>query len=264
MFKFILAAVGLAVLAACATPEPAAPPATPIRFLLSFDDGPAPSTARVLDTLSKNPIQPGIKALFFVQTRAPEAGGGAPGVELMRRQHAAGHVLGVHSGTPLGHISHMALSPEELAESLEHAKSDIASITGVAPRFVRPPFNFYGDSTLKIYDQAGLSMLLADINPRDGTLLGINLVPAKRMIVRAHLERIKHELRQGELPVVDGATPVVVIFHDVNTTTAENLDGYLQMLVEEAHGAGIRVADRPFYDRPEELERAAGVRARQL
>ncbi len=48
----------------------------PVRFLLTFDDGPSASgwwnpTATVLDSLKSNPLQPNIKAVFFAQTRAP-------------------------------------------------------------------------------------------------------------------------------------------------------------------------------------------------
>src|SRR5688572_32651642 len=82
VIKQILAAAALATLAAGASAEPASP--APIRFLLSFDDGPAPSTARVLQTLAANPVQPGIKAMFFVQTRIGD------GSQLMRRTHAEG------------------------------------------------------------------------------------------------------------------------------------------------------------------------------
>jgi peptidoglycan/xylan/chitin deacetylase (PgdA/CDA1 family) len=47
----------------------------PIRFLLTFDDGPSASSfwnpsETVLDSLARNSLQPDIKAVFFVQTRA--------------------------------------------------------------------------------------------------------------------------------------------------------------------------------------------------
>jgi len=264
MFKFILLAVGLAMLAACAALEPAAPPAAatavPIRFVLSFDDGPAPSTAKVLDTLAANPVQPGVKAIFFVQTRVA----GIKGQEMMRRTHAEGHLLAVHTGTEQGHVSHMALSREALEESLRDARSDIAAIAGAAPRFVRPPFWFYDEHSLASYARADLAMLLTDVNALDGQVLGVNLVPARRMIVRAQLQRIKQEWRQGALPALDGATPVIATFHDVNTGTAETLAEYLQLLVEESRALGFALAGQPFYDRRADLERAAGVRARRL
>jgi peptidoglycan-N-acetylglucosamine deacetylase len=257
VLKQILAAAALAALAAGASADSAAP--APVRFLVSFDDGPAPSTARVLETLAANPVQPGIKAMFFVQTRVGD------GSQLMRRTHAEGHLLAVHTGTEQGHVSHMALSAEELERSLAQAKADIAAHTGGAvPRFVRPPFWFYDEATLASYARVDLAMLLTDINARDGVVLGINLVPAKRTMIRAQLERIKQEWRAGALPALDGATPIVATFHDVNTGTADKLAEYLQMLVEEARAAGLALGERPFLDRREDLERAAGVRARRL
>ena len=251
MFKAILVA-GL-VFAAEAWAQSA-----PVRFLLTFDDGPAPSTARVLETLAANPVQPGVKAMFFVQTRIGD------GAQLMRRTHAEGHLLAVHTGTEQGHVSHMALSTEELERSLAQAKADIAAHTGTPPRFVRPPFWFYDESTLASYRRVELAMLLTDINARDGTVLGVNLVPAKRTLIRAQIERIKQEWQAGALPALDGATPIVATFHDVNTGTADKLAEYLEMLVAESRAAGLALGERPFFDRREELERAAGARARRL
>jgi peptidoglycan/xylan/chitin deacetylase (PgdA/CDA1 family) len=62
-------------------PSPAAPPApAPVRFLLTFDDGPAAAdsgnpTVHILETLAHNPYQDNIKAVFFTQTRAWHGGG---------------------------------------------------------------------------------------------------------------------------------------------------------------------------------------------
>ena len=115
--KKTTAALALLVLCGCAGPSleqlRALPPnAYPARFLLSFDDGPSTRepynpTRAILDALAHSPVQPGIKAVFFLQTRDPHAGGSAEGRALMRREHAEGHVLGVHSGSPRGHSSHI-------------------------------------------------------------------------------------------------------------------------------------------------------------
>ena len=260
MLRTLLIAALLALAGcACVARAPGAPQqATPVRFLLSFDDGPAPSTARVLDTLASNPVQPGVKAVFFVQTRI----GGE--TELMRRAYAEGHLLAVHSGTPRGHVSHMALSDEELLQSLEQAKADIAAVTGEPPRFVRPPFWFYDSGVLACYRRAGLAMVLTDVNALDGTVLGVNVVPGKRYFIREQLQRIKREADERRLPRLDGVVPLIATFHDTNRWTAGDLAGYLQMLVEEAGRAGFAPAARPFYDRREDLERAASLRARRL
>ncbi|MBN4174303.1 hypothetical protein GSU75_01508 [Pseudomonas savastanoi pv. phaseolicola] len=97
----------------------------PVRFLLSFDDGPSASTfynpsITVLDSLADNPLQPNIKAVFFVQTGATGAGNSDQGRAIMHRQHAEGHLLGFHTATP-HHTNHRSLTDEELEQSLTRA-----------------------------------------------------------------------------------------------------------------------------------------------
>ena len=253
------------VLAGCAAPRGDGLPQAPVRFLLTFDDGPAtwslfdkPSTVRVLETLAANPVQPGIKAIFFVQTRAWNAGGSDAGRALLRREHEEGHLLAVHTGTRGSHESHLHLASDTLEQSLADAKSDIAAIAGREPRLVRPPFWDYDEFTLAAYERARLDVLLTDLAARDGVVWGVNFSLRKRDNLRAQLARLG-----GDLPVLDGATPVVVTFHDVNSHTARNLAEYLEILVSEARALGIALAAKPFYDSRDELERAARLRAFQ-
>jgi len=264
MNRFLSAALCF-LLAGCAAKGEVGATQTPIRFLLTFDDGPAtwslldkPSTVRVLETLADNPVQPGIKAIFFVQTRAWNSGGSEAGRELLRRQHAEGHLLAVHTGTRGSHESHVHLPREALEQSLADAKGDIAAIAGAPPRLVRPPFWAYDESTLAAYARAGLGMLLTDLSANDGVVWGINFSLRKRSNLRAQLERLG-----GRLPVLDGVTPVVATLHDVNSHTARNLAEYLRILVEEAQAAGLQLAPKPFYDARADLERAALRRALQ-
>ena len=70
----------------------AASTAAPIRFLLTFDDGPSGSdfanpSAQVLDVLAHNSVQSGIKAIFFVQTRAYRSGATEIGKALLQREN---------------------------------------------------------------------------------------------------------------------------------------------------------------------------------
>ena len=106
-----VAITALLLVGACAW-RPAVPPWTgaepypvPVRFLLTFDDGPSGAlsdnpTASILAQLADNPIQPRIKALFFVQTRNAEGGASAVGRGLLQRLHAEGHLLGLHRIRP--------------------------------------------------------------------------------------------------------------------------------------------------------------------
>src|SRR5713101_3589079 len=79
-------------------------PKPTIRFLLTFDDGPSASdhanpTLSILEDLAHNSVQSGIKAVFFVQTRAADGGGTALGRKIMQREHNEGHLLGFHTAT---------------------------------------------------------------------------------------------------------------------------------------------------------------------
>ena len=94
----------------------------PIRFLLLFDDGPSASsfwnpTETVLDSLAINALQPGIKAVFFVQTRAPRAGNSDIGRAVMHRERDAGHILAFHTATP-SHTNHRSLDDQALEQAL--------------------------------------------------------------------------------------------------------------------------------------------------
>src|SRR5689334_5690555 len=150
------------------------PDSPPLRFLLTFDDGPsirsAPNpTEQVLRTLANNPVQSDIKAVFFVQTRASNGGGTPQGHALMRRELALGHVLGFHTATP-GHSSHLAMGADALRDSLQLGLADHAEI-GAAPRLVRPPMWAYNDRTLASYADADLHALLTDVTANDGKLV---------------------------------------------------------------------------------------------
>ena len=205
--KTTTAALALLLLCGCAGPSleqaRALPPnATPARFLLTFDDGPSTwqpynPTRAILDTLARNPVQPGIKAVFFLQTRDPRAGASEAGRALMRREHAEGHVLAVHSGSPRGHIDHMLLPDPELDRTLADAQSDIAAITGRAPDLVRPPFWNYDARTLAAYRRRGLHMLLTDVSANDGVIYFWNISLRRRSHIRTALAQVREQIAAG-------------------------------------------------------------------
>ncbi|ATE78451.1 MULTISPECIES: polysaccharide deacetylase family protein [Pseudomonas] len=236
----------------------------PIRFLLTFDDGPSASgfynpTATVLDSLARNPLQPDIKAVFFVQTRASGAGGSDVGRQLMRREQAEGHLLGFHTATP-HHTNHRSLEPEQLEQSLTNGSADIAAITGTPPNLVRPPFWNYDKRTFAAYQQHGMHVLLTDLSANDGKIWGFNASPRRRANMLRQLSEVRERIALGELPTVDGVIPVVVTFHDLNRYTARHAREYLQILLDSANATGLATAQKPFYDDTTALQRAAMAR----
>ncbi len=241
----------------------------PVRFVLSFDDGPSGEhednpTENILDALAGNPTQAGIKAIFFVTTRSAGAGASPRGRALLAREHAQGHVLALHDGSPRGHPNHRMLSDAELEESLRDGVADLRAITGHRVALVRPPYWAYDARTLPAYARHDLVMLLTDISANDGKAWGFRASPRRRSHMASELARVRARMMRGEVTAVDGVTPIVVTFHDTNDYTAARMQEYLQMLVDEARSAGIALAARPFYDDGAELERAARARARDI
>ena len=236
----------------------------PIRFLLTFDDGPSASsfwnpTMTVLDSLATNPVQPNLKAVFFVQTGAPRAGNSEIGREVMRREHADGQILGFHSATR-SHTNHRSLSPEELEQSLSKGAADIAAITGAPPTLVRPPFWSYDNRVFAAYQQHGMHLLLTDLSANDGKIWGFNASPQRRAHFLRTMSEVRERIALGELPVVEGVIPVVVTFHDLNRYTARHTREYLQILLDSARATGVKTAEKPFYDDTAALQRAAMAR----
>jgi peptidoglycan-N-acetylglucosamine deacetylase len=233
----------------------------PIRFLLTFDDGPSASswrnpTAQVLDTLARNRAQAGIKAIFFTQTGDTASGASAIGRQLMQREHDEGHLLAFHTATAR-HSNHRYLSAEELDLSLRRGSADLQTIAGVAPTLVRPPFWSYDAATLAQYQRHGMQMLLTDLSANDGVIWGVNWSWHKRSNLLANLAKLRPRWQAGELPVVDGSTPVVVTFHDINRYTASVIEEYLLILLDVARELKMPTAALPFYDQREALEKAA-------
>jgi peptidoglycan/xylan/chitin deacetylase (PgdA/CDA1 family) len=236
----------------------------PIRFLLTFDDGPSASslfnpTESVLDDLAHNPLLPGIKAVFFLQTRAPRAGGSEIGRALMVREHADGHLLGFHTATPW-HSNHRSLNPQQLEQSLSDGTGDLAAITGAPPSLLRPPFWNYDKRTFAAYQRHGLHVLLTDLSANDGKVWGITASPRRRANLLRQLSEVREQIAAGALPEVDGVIPVVVTFHDLNRYTARHLQEYLQILMDSARATGVTTAAKPFYDDTAQLQRAAMAR----
>jgi peptidoglycan/xylan/chitin deacetylase (PgdA/CDA1 family) len=267
---FLVASLGLAGCAVDLTPAREFVPEPPVRFALCFDDGPSGAgddhstagnpTASILDTLASNPVQYGIKAVFFVQTRSSDGGATARGRSLLARERAEGHLVELHDGSPWGHRSHRNLSDAALEQSLADGMADLATLPGVQARLIRPPYWAFDARTLAAYDRHGLAMLLTDITANDGKDWGFRASPRRYVHMASEMARLRQRLLERRLPELDGAVPVIVSFHDTNDYTAAHMAEYLDMLVRSARAAGIATADPPFYADAAALERAGLAR----
>ena len=239
----------------------------PLRFLLTFDDGPSSApgfnpTVSILEQLADNSFQPQLKAVFFVQTRAPEAGGDTIGRRLMERIHREGHVLGLHTGTPQGHIRHTRLTPAELDQSLRDGSEDIRAVSGRLARFLRPPNWDYNPETLACYRKHDILMVLDDVKARDGKTWGFKWNPRRYQHIRAERGQMLLRLADHRTPVVAGAIPVIITLHDTNSATAASLNDYLRALIEGAAALGAEVATPAFFNDRAQIEQVLERRYR--
>ncbi len=231
-----------------AKPEPITPQsnATPdeedrVEVVLTFDDGPHAGdlvrgknyTDSVFRTLKDNLLQKDIKAAFFVQTHAPARGATQTGQYLIARLAREGHVIGIHTGSTADHANHCtraAASPYDVnrngyletgdgANALEsdmiRAKARIQRLTGSVPLYVRPTYGERNRTVKAVYEQQNLKMILWDIVSGDST-------------GSPSVDDVNRNIDEGmEQCIAAGKEQIVILFHDINSKTALNLEEYL-------------------------------------
>src|SRR6266550_5723930 len=95
---------------------------------LTFDDGPSPRTAGILDVLAEHRVN----ATFFMVGRAVES---FP--DIAQRVFAEGHEVGKHS---YSHPLYLFQRGSQTRNQLQRAQDVIAETVGVRPMLARPPF----------------------------------------------------------------------------------------------------------------------------
>jgi peptidoglycan-N-acetylglucosamine deacetylase len=132
---------------------------------LTFDDGPSPSTAALLDLLDEY----GVKATFFQcgmhVRRLPE---------IARSVTDAGHEIGNHTD------SHAALwlrSPDFIDAEIGEAQRSIEEVTGVKPALFRAPYGVRWFGLRAVQKRYGLLGVMWTVNARDWRLPAHLIVP---------------------------------------------------------------------------------------
>ena len=98
------------------------------RIALTFDDGPSPFTARILDILRERQV----KATFFVLGKNAEKH-----PEILRRMSAEGHTIGNHT---YSHPYPFFFGRRHFAEEVDRTQEIIEKIAGFRPTIFRPPY----------------------------------------------------------------------------------------------------------------------------
>jgi peptidoglycan/xylan/chitin deacetylase (PgdA/CDA1 family) len=119
---------------------------------LTFDDGPKPETAALLDALKEK----GVKATFFVVGKQAEK---YP--ELVRRMCEEGHEIGNHS---YSHYALEYLPTREIEQDVFRCAAVIRSITGREMRLLRPPGAHHGKKVEAVTRKYGMTVVLYSAN----------------------------------------------------------------------------------------------------
>lgn len=123
---------------------------------LTFDDGPSPDTARILDILKAK----GVKATFFLCGASVER---YP--ELARRIAAEGHAIGNHTWShPFLHL----MSRADIASEIDRTQDAIEKATGIRPKYFRPPHGVRWFSLWPLLQERGMTLVLWNSYPQEG------------------------------------------------------------------------------------------------
>lgn len=176
-----------------AAPPPAPPPPRKIDcdrvacVALTFDDGPGPYTAGLLDTLKKE----GVRATFFM---LGENVGAHRGV--VRRMALEGHELADHSWS---HPQLTSLSSAEVRSQIQRTQQAIAEASGgVRPTLMRPP---YGATDRRVGRAIGMPLILWSVDTLDW---------------RYH--DVARNIRVGTREPKRGG---IILFHDIHKTSVQ-------------------------------------------
>lgn len=132
-------------------------PTTGRRVALTFDDGPSPYTAKILDILKRARVP----ATFFVQG---DHIGGAEA--LLRRMLAEGHMIGNHSFTH----PYLNRATTDIGREIRRTQDAIKAATGgFVPCLLRPPFGAVDQRVIDELQNRHLTNVLWTVNPVDYT-----------------------------------------------------------------------------------------------
>ncbi|WJL94986.1 polysaccharide deacetylase family protein [Microbacterium sp. ET2] len=119
---------------------------------LTYDDGPSPYTAGILDELKARDAA----ATFYVLGQLSR-----PYADALRRMRDEGHEIANHTWN---HPSLPSLTDEQVAAQLRDTSAAIQSVVGTRPTSFRPPYGEYDQNVLRI---AGLPAILWDVDTFD-------------------------------------------------------------------------------------------------
>ena len=188
-------------------PAPAVPAPAPTTgnkvIALTFDDGPGPYTAHLLDVLD----QYGAKATFFLIGSKVSSQ-----ANVVRSIHARGHQLGNHSWS---HPELPKLPVDQIAGEIDRTNDAIKQATGVTPAILRPPYGAVNGVVLEQLRLRGMSSILWSVDTRDWADRNSEIVCSR---------------------AVAGARPgAIILMHDIHQTSVGAVPCILSALKQQGY-----------------------------
>lgn len=186
------------------TPLPMALPVTGKQFAFIFDDGPRPeSTPELLDALKKA----NMKATFSLVGKSV-----SQYPDLARRIVAEGHEV---ANRTWSNIELTTLTSDAIKSEIQAGYDIIVSVTGVKPRFLRPPGSQTSPEIESIAASSGLMVLMQSLDSGDWRQ------PAKGEVTRV---------------ILTGITPgALVLAHESFPRSVEEMPSIIETLAERGY-----------------------------
>lgn len=167
------------------------------RFIaITFDDGPAEQTSRILDILK----QANVEAAFF-----PIGKNAVQNPDVVRRWHSEGHLIGNHSYYHGFNFDWQ--SSNKMAAEIEQTNHAIMEIAGVTPKLFRPPYGVTNPNLARAVERTGMYSIGWNVRSFD----------TKTKDPKKLLSRMLDKLQGGD----------IVLLHDSMAITAEILTEFI-------------------------------------
>ncbi|GAB3966247.1 hypothetical protein GCM10029978_030940 [Actinoallomurus acanthiterrae] len=194
---------------------------------LTFDDGPGPYTAKLLDMLAARHV----KVTFFL------IGGNIRGREaIVRRELAEGHAIGDHSWS---HPQLSAMSDAAVRSQLVRTLGEIRRATGGGTPLMRPPYGATNRRVAAVTRHMGMAQILWSVDTNDW-LDRNSAIVAHRAVSWAH---------PGD----------IILMHDIHPTTVNAVPkilaglahrGFTFVTVPELFGGRALKPGQTYFDGP--------------
>ena len=176
---------------------------------LTFDDGPGPDTARLLNELAEKEA----KATFFLIGQ-----NAATLPELVAREVAEGHAVGNHS---YDHPQLSTLDGAGIADQIDRTDAAIKTAAGITTTLVRPPYGATDDTVSSVLADRGDVQVLWNVDTEDWKNRDASITTQRALA---------------------GATPGgIILMHDIHPSTVDAVPG----IIDQLRAAGYTLVTVP-------------------